>query len=86
MPYQDSKVVFLPNSDRPTVRKYPDEPKFRPNDDVYIQSTGTTERRGPYVVLSVNNKRYTLGDANGQPIQNGQAFEEKDLVLKDPFE
>ncbi|KAI2616352.1 hypothetical protein GGR54DRAFT_243459 [Hypoxylon sp. NC1633] len=83
---QDPKVVFVPDGDRPMIRKYPDEPEFRPNDEVYIKSTGTTERQGPFVVLSVEDKTYKLGDTSGKPIQDGKDFEENDLELKDPFE
>ncbi|KAL9030730.1 MAG: hypothetical protein Q9196_001179 [Gyalolechia fulgens] len=80
------KYSFCDDGGRPQIEKYPDEPRYRPNDEVYIRPTATTTREGPYRVSSVENRKYTLCDANGNVVKDGNAFEERFLELKDPFE
>ena len=53
---------------------------------MYIRAVGTTPKEGPFIIASVNDAKYTLCDGSGKAIQNGKVFEEKDIVLKDPFE
>ncbi|KAI0841858.1 hypothetical protein F5Y06DRAFT_292681 [Hypoxylon sp. FL0890] len=83
---EDPEVTFCHDGCRSSIRKYSNEPQFRVADEVYIRSTAITARQGPYTVLEVENKKYKLGDSEGNAIQNGHAFEEDELEEKDPFE
>ncbi|KAE8447333.1 hypothetical protein EG329_010891 [Mollisiaceae sp. DMI_Dod_QoI] len=83
---QIPKFCFREDGGRPQIKKYATNVMFRPNDQVYLSVPGTVAREGPYKVASVYQGRYTLCDANGNQVQGGEAFEENELKLYDPFE
>lgn len=78
-------VSFVDDCGRPRIKKYSTEPRFRPNDYVFIQGLQGQTREGPYVVTHVKDNRYTLSDTRGRPFRNGATFDEKELQLQDPF-
>ncbi|KAI1739524.1 hypothetical protein F4680DRAFT_448901 [Xylaria scruposa] len=62
---------------RPRIQKYTG-PKFHVNDRVYVSSGRAL--LGPYCVSGVpNSQQYTLCDSNGNAIENGRLFGEKEL-------
>lgn len=68
---------------RPSVDDYGNDSKYSPGDQVYLCVTG--EREGPYKVETVETGRYTLCDDSGISVKSGQAYDEVDLELYDPF-
>lgn len=69
---------FQNDGGRP-IRPYPNAPKFRCGDEVYL--VVGSQREGPYVVASVSTaQKYTLSLANGQLVKDGTMVEEKSLI------
>jgi hypothetical protein len=60
-----------------------DKYKFRADDEVYLLSSGS--REGPYKIGRTEDGKYILCDEDGNTLNEGKAYEEKDLVLFDPF-
>ncbi|KAI1648291.1 uncharacterized protein F4817DRAFT_70088 [Daldinia loculata] len=86
---QDSQTpsfTFPDDGGRPYVEEYGYNPKFRPNDDVYVQDPVTKEWKGPFTVSSLEGGRYKLQDSRGREVNNGQLFEEACLKLYNLFE
>jgi hypothetical protein len=63
-----------------------DNYKFTAWDQVYICYSGTQDRYGPYRIQETEDGKYKLCDDDGNSVNNGELYEEKDLVLYNPFE
>jgi len=85
---QTPKFSFREDGDRPQIKKYDVNIKFRPNDQVYLLVSEEMTPEGPYTVSSVDMDKggYTLCDADGKQIKDGSWFKEEELKFYDPFE
>ena len=61
------------------------KPLFRVGDRVSVYNAQTKTREGPYKVSVVENRRYRLCDADGNPVHADKKFEESSLESHNPF-
>jgi hypothetical protein len=74
---------FVVGDKKPGVDDYGKEYKYSPGDKVWLCVFG--QREGPYKVESAEDGKYTLCDEYGISAKGGNAFDEGDLELHDPF-
>ncbi|KAG4426846.1 hypothetical protein IFR04_000277 [Cadophora malorum] len=67
------RISFDEDDQRPYVSTYANKPDFHVGDKVYLLSGGA--RGGPYVIASVNSRKYTLSLENGEAVRNGEEIE-----------
>lgn len=54
-------------------------PKYRPGEKVYVLNASSGGKDGPFTVGIPQNCCYQLRDSQGQLVQGGKLFEEKEL-------
>ncbi|KAF9777391.1 hypothetical protein IL306_004439, partial [Fusarium sp. DS 682] len=68
---------------RPGVDDYNVKYKYAPGDKIFLLSSG--QKLGPYKVESTDDEKYVLCDKSGVTARGGQAYQEHELELYDPF-
>jgi len=79
----DKPDFVVADDKRPGVDDYGNEYKYSPGDKVYLCASG--QREGPYKIEATDKGKYTLCDDSGITVKGGQAYDEDDLKLYDPF-
>jgi hypothetical protein len=79
----DKPDFVVADDKRPGVDDYGNEYKYSPGDKVYLCVSG--QRECPYKIEAAEEGRYTLCDNSGITVKYGQAYDEDDLELYDPF-
>ncbi|KAF5019103.1 hypothetical protein F66182_8899 [Fusarium sp. NRRL 66182] len=79
----DEPEFIVSGGKRPGVEQYDVNYKYAPGDKVFLLSSG--QKLGPYKVESTNGGKYVLCDNSGITARGGQAYQEHELTLYDPF-